>query len=254
MAYEFGGLPVGMGATLGQFIRRSVYCQRAKWDIIGFRINDLHEFSTIPNSTDMVTDLLPKFKDMHFTLKPELEQILEENLQDSSRVKFNLKQFSDSVDIFRTMQSGEASETAVVSISLFVDDTNFSSTDLETWFNIRNPMVFCKMLEQTRLRVTLYLMKVQGTMSAEEAYACISSVGIATSGNSAQESIIYLPGSNRGDFDVICTYRESIGKDVLEVTLKPDNSETRAAVIQSVMEALQTVSGILRTMNDAVDS
>lgn len=255
MDYEFPNLPLGMGATIGQLIRRSMYCQRQKWDIIGFRINDLHEFSTIPNSTDMVIDMLPKFKDMHWRLNAELESILSKNLEDETNMKFNLERFANSVSIFRKVkESAEDKDTTIMSISLFVDNVAFSSDDLKEWMDIDSKVVFCQMLTPTRLRITLYLMRVQGSISSEESYASISSVGITASGNSVSEQIIYLPGSNRGDFTVTCTYEEKLGKDVLKVTINPDTPETRKAVESTVTEVLIQVLNMVRTIGAGQDS
>lgn len=251
--YEFPGLPLGMGATLGSFIRRSLYCQRKKWDIIGFRLNQLHEFNTIPNSTDMVTDLLPKFKDLSFTLKPELTEVLSKNLGGENSGGFNLEQYADSVVIFNTMNSEKSDQRAIVAISMFIDDTSLTSDAFSRWFNVRTPITFCRMISPTKLNLTLYLMEVQGTMSQEESYACITSAGIGSAGYvgnyEGADDIIYLPGSNRGDLTVVTTYREELDHDVLEVTISPDNSETRAIVVETVMAAIRSIADIVRVLS-----
>ena len=68
------------------------------------------------------------------------------------------------------------------------------------------------------------------------------------------EQIIYLPGSNRGDFTVTCTYEEKLGKDVLKVTINPDTPETRKAVESTVTEVLIQVLNMVRTIGAGQDS
>lgn len=251
--YEFPYLPKGMGATIGNFVRRSVYCQRKKWDIIGFRLNDLHEFSTIPNSTDMVTDLLVRLNDLKFTLKPELQSLVQSNLANGSSSSFNMEQYFDSVRIFNTMNSEKVNSEAIIAISLFCETDCLSSDMLTTWFNVNEPAILCQMMAKTSLNLTLFLAEVQGSMSTEESYAYITSAGITSTGfqgnYEGNNDIITLPGSNRGDVDVTCLYEEKLGRDTLKLIISPDTPESRAIVKQSILDAVLGISAVVGALN-----
>ncbi len=61
-------LPRGMGGVLGIFARNSFLTQYSQWKVIGVRIADLTVFSSIPDSTDTVMDVVLRLSKMNFEL------------------------------------------------------------------------------------------------------------------------------------------------------------------------------------------
>ncbi len=61
-------LPRGMGGVLGIFARNSFLTQFSQWKVIGVRIADLTVFSSIPESTDTVMDVVLRLSKMNFEL------------------------------------------------------------------------------------------------------------------------------------------------------------------------------------------
>lgn len=242
MSINISGLPIGMGATIGNFIRRSVLCQRVKWDIVGFSLNDLHEFSTVPESTDTLVEFLPKLKDLKFTLKSELENEIKAG---------TLVKFADTVSLYSAADSEGAHHT-IIGITLISQCDEINSTLFNRWFVMSNEIEFCKMLKPIRVKLTLYLMQVQGFVSSEESYAYLCSAGLTedmyTNADGKATHVICMPASNRGDLSVEFEYKEELNQEELTVTITPDNPNNRGIVREAVTASLEKVVEIIKRL------
>ena len=254
--FKLEGLPKGMASTIGNFIRRSFFEEYRKWDVVGFRVEGLHQFSVIPNSTTVLTSFNIAFKDMLLNLHPELDAKIEDALKGMTKptagspIEKTHIELEDNLSMrvcgTYTGPTGELCYDPLLIVSVHIDSDAITSKTFSKWFTYERDVEFCKMLEPTKLYMQVFLRKVHGVISQEENYAALMQADIIRLYTTTVDEVVFMPSSNQGPISVSFSVQEGIAQDTLVLSITPENTQVFKAVTSCVTSSITRIIQFMR--------
>lgn len=191
--FEFPGLPRGMGACLGAFVRNSWMLLYQRNTIIGFSLNDLNPLDCIPETTTLMADVTLKLATLPYRVDMD-------KLVDGHQVR---KAIVDDMPIYE--------------VTIFKQTDCLTTDDLAPYVMFEQQDVLVKTLYPMEFNIRLYIKPTMSYVTEEinKSYLIESALGC--------DSVIAMATNNRTSANVYCRIEDyEVVEDLTIVFEGPD--------------------------------